>query len=261
MEGTTDDIRHLTSEVLVSKNFRGLMYGVGVRSGFSAPHAFQHYAHREIDGNWLFAPPDMLISSRVVIKTNGHRNNYICIGNTHNSITIDLYGDRNTISFAGNGYYKGHIGIHSKGDGQKILIGSGCNINGLMVLAIGNEIIVRMGDGCLVSTGVTIRTQDEHGIIDASNGDWLNKPQDVIIEPHVWLGKESSIYPGVQVSSGSIVGERALVNKNIPSKCAVAGVPARIIRENVTWVANPEPSPEDFQRVSETLSIFSGRVP
>ena len=39
--------------------------------------------------------------------------------------------------------------------------------------------------------------------------------------------------PGVTIGDEVIVGSGAVVTKNIPSNCIVAGNPARIIRENI----------------------------
>jgi acetyltransferase-like isoleucine patch superfamily enzyme len=40
---------------------------------------------------------------------------------------------------------------------------------------------------------------------------------------------------GVTIGAGSIVGAGAVVTKDIPPNVSVAGVPARVIAENVRW--------------------------
>ena len=59
--------------------------------------------------------------------------------------------------------------------------------------------------------------------------------QPIIIEDHVWIGANATILPGVTVGYGAIVAAGAVVKNNVPPKCLVAGIPARIIRENVEW--------------------------
>lgn len=47
----------------------------------------------------------------------------------------------------------------------------------------------------------------------------------------VMLGANSTILPGVRIGSGAVVGAGALVNRDVPPGALVAGVPARIVRE------------------------------
>ena len=43
------------------------------------------------------------------------------------------------------------------------------------------------------------------------------------------------ILPGVTIGDGAIVAAGAVVTKDVPEKCMVAGVPAKVIKENVEW--------------------------
>ena len=43
------------------------------------------------------------------------------------------------------------------------------------------------------------------------------------------------ILPGITIGDGAIVAAGAVVTKDVPSRCMVAGVPAKVIKENVDW--------------------------
>lgn len=47
----------------------------------------------------------------------------------------------------------------------------------------------------------------------------------------VWIGAGAIILGGVKIESDSVVAAGAVVTKNVPSKCVVAGVPARVIKK------------------------------
>jgi len=43
------------------------------------------------------------------------------------------------------------------------------------------------------------------------------------------------ILKSVKKGNGSIIAAGALVNKDIPANCLAAGVPAKVIKENISW--------------------------
>jgi acetyltransferase-like isoleucine patch superfamily enzyme len=57
----------------------------------------------------------------------------------------------------------------------------------------------------------------------------------VVIGNHVWIATNAIILPGVTIGEGAIVACGAVVTKDVPPHCLVAGVPARVVRENVDW--------------------------
>lgn len=57
---------------------------------------------------------------------------------------------------------------------------------------------------------------------------------DTFIGDHCFIGGGSFILPGVHIGNNVIVGMGAVVTKDVPDNCIVAGNPARIIRENIT---------------------------
>jgi acetyltransferase-like isoleucine patch superfamily enzyme len=51
----------------------------------------------------------------------------------------------------------------------------------------------------------------------------------VVIHPHVWIGANSIILPGVEVGEGAVIGAGSVVTRDIPSYSIAVGVPARVI--------------------------------
>jgi acetyltransferase-like isoleucine patch superfamily enzyme len=50
----------------------------------------------------------------------------------------------------------------------------------------------------------------------------------VIIGDNVWIGARSVVLPGVKIGNNVVVAAGAVVNKDVPDNCLVAGVPAVI---------------------------------
>lgn len=56
---------------------------------------------------------------------------------------------------------------------------------------------------------------------------------DVFIGDNCFLGTHSIILPGVHIGNECIVGAGAVVTKDVPSNCIVAGNPAKIIKTGI----------------------------
>ena len=54
-----------------------------------------------------------------------------------------------------------------------------------------------------------------------------------VIGERCFIGANSIIMPGVKIGDCVIVGSGAIVTKDIPSNCIVAGNPAKIIRKDI----------------------------
>jgi len=51
-----------------------------------------------------------------------------------------------------------------------------------------------------------------------------------VIEDDVWIASRATIFAGVRIGRGAIVGAAALVTKDVEDYAIVAGVPARVVR-------------------------------
>lgn len=57
---------------------------------------------------------------------------------------------------------------------------------------------------------------------------------DIYIGNNCFIGTKAVILPGVRIGNEVVVAAGAVVTKDVPSNCIVAGNPARIIRKNIT---------------------------
>ena len=80
-----------------------------------------------------------------------------------------------------------------------------------------------------------LRTGDSHSILDM-DGKRINGARDIKIHDRVWLGHRVVVNKGCEIQSDTVVGANAVVTKSIErSNVIVAGCPARVIKENVSW--------------------------
>ncbi len=116
----------------------------------------------------------------------------------------------------------------------QIIIGNNCCFGEDNHITSMNKIII--GNNVLTGKKVLI-TDNAHGASDRFTIDTppmtrpLYSKGPVIIEDNVWIGEKASIMPGVHIHKGCIIAANAVVTKDIPPHCIVAGVPAKIVKQ------------------------------
>lgn len=116
----------------------------------------------------------------------------------------------------------------------KLVLGSGymnhdCVIDCFDSISIGHHVVI--------SERVVLRDSDNHVINDAGGGlpDKTKVTGPIVIENHVWIGMNVTVLKGVTIGEGAIVAAGSVVNKDVPPHCLVGGVPARVIKTDVSW--------------------------
>ena len=95
---------------------------------------------------------------------------------------------------------------------------------------------LRIGEGCMISDHVDIRTTDNHAIYDIKTGKRINWEEDVEIGPRVWIGTRVIVLKGSRIPEGCIVGAGSVVTKkHMFADTMIVGNPARPVKENVIW--------------------------
>ena len=98
-----------------------------------------------------------------------------------------------------------------------------------------------IGDDCIISYDVKIRSSDGHSIFDLKTRKNVNstkkisKSRKILIGSHVWVGMCSIILYNTKIGNGSIIGATSLVKSSIPNNCMAAGIPAYVRKRDVAW--------------------------
>ena len=164
-------------------------------------------------------------------------NNLIEIGrgSVLSNMTIFIRGNNHILKIAENCYYKGGS-VWFEDNNCQIVIGQKTTIESahLAVTEPNSKIII--GEDCMFSGEIEFRTGDSHSIIDNETKKRINMAQNIEVSNHVWIGARSTILKGVNIGHNSIIGTNSIVTKNIQSHSVAAGIPARVIKNNIDWV-------------------------
>lgn len=176
-------------------------------------------------------------------------------GGQFQNVTVIFEGKNNRLTIGQNVSLK-RAEFRFHGDGGVVDIGNNCNLGGAFHIrqnnsriSIGNRTTfvhaylfslegkeIRIGRDCMFSSGVIIRTSDEHSIVDLKSSKRINMAADVVIADRVWLGEGVTVNKGSEIAKEVIVGAKSLVSGSLrEGNCVYAGVPARLIRSGVTW--------------------------
>lgn len=118
--------------------------------------------------------------------------------------------------------------------GARLSLGSGymnhdCVIDCFDSISIGHQVVI--------SERVVLRDSDNHSIKDV--GDTVStesaESAPIVIGNHVWIGMNVTVLKGVTIGEGAIVAAGSVVIRDVPPHCLVAGVPAKVVKTDVTW--------------------------
>ncbi len=182
---------------------------------------------------------------------------------------VKITGNNSRVYVMHGAQVYGHIEI--KGDNSTVYIGARTRLRGLRVVITGDNASVTfgqeattehavffafhsganivVGDDCMFSSGVVLRTNDHHAIFDRNTKELLSTPDDIVVGAHAWIGNGARITKGVTIGRGGVIGQMSVVTKDTEPHCVYAGVPAKKVRENIAWSRNAEwgSIPEQFR--------------
>lgn len=170
-----------------------------------------------------------------------------------NKFTVD---GKSSLIAVGSGTTLENSLIQINGEGCVVIVGENCRFRGLKIVVrrtnsmvfIGSSTtwesgaiisesgnIVAVGNDCMMSNSVVLRTSDGHSIFDRSTREPINNPADLLIGEHVWLGNSARVNKGSCIGTGTVVGQCSIVSGYLDGAAVYGGAPARKLREGIVW--------------------------
>ncbi|MDE7414409.1 MAG: sugar O-acetyltransferase [Muribaculaceae bacterium] len=104
--------------------------------------------------------------------------------------------------------------------GKRVFINSGCKFQDQGGIFIGDDVLI--GHNCVIATLNHVMDPDRRA-------DMIPAP--VNIGNKVWIGANVTILQGVTIGEGAIIAAGAVVNKSVPSRSVVGGIPAKVLKQ------------------------------
>ncbi|MCW8877474.1 MAG: hypothetical protein OQK04_05865 [Kangiellaceae bacterium] len=206
----------------------------------------------------------------VTFNIQGSHNLILIHPNVHLSdVDFNIYGDRHRIIIGENCRFNGKGSIWAEDENCLISIGRDTTFEGIHLSATETGSRLLIGEDCMFSYDIDIRTGDSHSIISTENGLRYNYAKDVVFGNHVWVASHCIFTKGVLIPSNCVVGTGSLINKAFKEEnTVIAGRPAEVVRQKVNWLreriyqqagVKELPETEDLNQSSKTVN-FSERL-
>ncbi len=177
----------------------------------------------------------MLKKCRIV---SGGTDNEIIIGDlsTLERCEIYIYGSHNTIRL-GDRVSCTQACFCIEGDHNRIEIGYHTTLFGEIQLAAIEGTKITIGEECIFSSKIELRTGDSHTVLRKGTMERINPSLSIGIGDHVWVGTKVTMLKGTQVPRDCVVGAGSLLCRAYEHpNCVIAGVPAKEVKQDIDWM-------------------------
>lgn len=114
--------------------------------------------------------------------------------------------------------------------GLGVRVGEGCELLGTNLGTWGTEpYLISIGDHCLITAGVRFITHDGAIWVFRREHPKIGRFGPIRVGNNVYIGTDAVLLPGIVVGDDSVIAAGAIVNRDVPPRSIVAGVPARAI--------------------------------
>lgn len=179
--------------------------------------------------------PNTLILFTRITSFKNYKNNSISIGRNVSlrNCQFFFYGMNNKIKIH-DGAKLENVTFWIEDEHNEIIIGKNTTFHGNCQLAACEGTSILIGEDCMFSHDIYVRTTDSHSII--KNNKRINTAKNVKIGNHVWLGMQCLILKGADIPSGCVIGARSIVSSSAMDKnCIYAGQPTKLINKDIIW--------------------------
>lgn len=174
-----------------------------------------------------------LLKGKSRIRISGKNNRITIQDGKYKNVRIGIDGDNNVINIA-KGVHIGSLEIMIQSSSSKVMIGENSQIGGVKIVCCEFQDEVLIGKNNLIADDVEFWSCDGHLIYQ--NGKRINDSKAITIMEHVWIGRSVKVLKGVTLYPDTVVGMGSLVTaRKYPSNVLIAGFPAKVIKENITW--------------------------
>lgn len=183
--------------------------------------------------------PRMVVDNSTLLNVEGF---LIVLGSPVDNLAALLVDGRDGIIYIGPECWLPNAQIHC-GDGSSVVLRRlvTCTWSGSIDARNGGSVFADADQ--LWSSDVYVSTDDMHALLNADTGVRLNpRGAQIVLGEHVWLGYQSVVNGNCSIGAHSILALRSVArNSSYPRGVVLAGTPARIVRENVTWSRDDAP--------------------
>ena len=187
--------------------------------------------YNDDEGNTIEGVAEENVNVKVLFR--GKRNRLIVGKNVRiRDAIIRFDADDGVVLLEDSVQYRGIIRL---GRECKVKLGKRLTVTERCYISCGEKTKVEVGEDCMFASYNQIRTDDAHPIFNITTKERVNPSRSIFIGEHVWLGYEAVILGGAYIGSGSVVGMRSIANKTYHSNTMIAGIPAKVVKNDVAW--------------------------
>ena len=169
--------------------------------------------------------------------TDNGKNNKIELPKNIKNVQIKLEGNNNLVEIEEGVTIFKELHVNIADNNCTLRIGKNTTIYKLDILINEDNNKVEIGKDCMISDNVRILASDSHSIILMDTRECINAHKDGIkIGDHVWIGVNALILKDTKIGNNCIIAAGAIVtSKNKKDNVLLAGNPAKIIKNKVSW--------------------------
>lgn len=151
-------------------------------------------------------------------------------------LLIRIRGDYNKLVINNNCVFGPDNSIWMEGEGCSVTIGANTTATRLLhINAQEDGSKIEIGEDCMFSNHIIIRTSDSHPIFDLKSGERINKPKNIRIGNHVWVAPNTKIMKGAIIEDNCIIGSDTTVSHHVSSNSLYVGRPGKVVKDNIYW--------------------------